>query len=349
MNSKDVGKKLDDFLKLLSQTQVNIIYFTVERNNKLIPALKTTFKTWKLPSNKVVLISEGVTSGWCYIYDLQGVQKMVDVDSNGNTSFGGSIPAELANHTTIGVRPRYPNGVTLNSHLTIYAEDKAMVNSFFRTAITCNIYLNPNDNVVPLNAVCDSFQNITPVSSLQDIYKNVPQCIEYVQQISRILYGSYPGGAFTLYQGKQYKIHKGQRGGNYVVRKGKRVYINSKTKMLQGGSNVKYKGVGFTDPVVDFIKHYILQPVVELNADVYKVRVLYDADAALSPKSNENIIIMYDFNDQQYTHCFYIDARKTFAAFYASSLTSTPTPYEKKCFEEFQNFSTNVLPTIIVA
>ena len=285
----------------MEQTHIHIIYFSINyKKNKFSSGSKSTFSRWER-KNGVYYITEGVTPGWCYIHNREELGSFVTVGENSGY---------VGNHLTFGLKPSKEK-IVLKIHDTQYMQNDFPVNEYDRYEEACDIYLEDSEDMVPLNRECLYKKGITLESSFT-IDKQ-----EVVQDISKILYGSYrkeiEGGL----------VKKGKRGGLYIEEKG-----HNKRYLTSGGAlPISFSDDGF----IQFITKYVLNPVAALKKNLIGARMIFDEKGELGRTTSKHIVLMYEFEDVG-MHLYLLEAKKAFMAYAAYRGDTT---VEKSCLEEF--------------
>ena len=341
----DYLKRLTTFVQSLPKSDVKFLYFIYDAKTKnLEPSLNTIAYEWKNPKvvkPLYVIPNKTVPIDYWYIYQENEIKYNVEDNKivpyekdNATQSYseveqtGGTL-ANWGNHLTIGFATSYKlRDPLMQTHVTIYGTDVPS-----RYQKYCNILV---DSTAPTeSSACiwegkvmySDASKTTPVTLLST-YQDHDYAIQVIKDIYDIV--TTRGGHNTKrakrkiskrtykYNGKQYIVNTGQRGGTYIN------YNNTK-KYIGGASWTNNEG--FTDKFVKFLQAYVFPEISKQRNDLIKVYVVYDG--------SENIAIRYVFGGYDHvseSHFFIIDKNLFTQAYNAFMPTNTA---QTAAFQEY--------------
>lgn len=345
----------------LRKTQIHFLYFTCT-DDTLIPKVKSEFAAFDHDRHPYY-ITQGEQRGWYHIYQESVLRYLVNVHGNSIASFvtaedeqrPSSLEANQGDHLTIGVK-RLRTGIALKTHITMYTEETPF--KFDRSSTECDMDLFIANNPVEITdaTVCFSKTRTKDITLIEQ-YGKVPYGIKLVKLISKVFQGNHSlqGGSCIRMKDKKHKLHTGSRGGMYIMRGGRKSYLRNKQK----GGSISYNTITFGDELISFIMDFVVSPLYRVHSNLSEVTILYDENNTLGTRSNENIVLLYDFKDKSRS-IFYINAYKAMMALYAytfekslpplqpnaatTSDASMPsiTQEERKCLDEFMQIGRTI-------
>ena len=292
--------RLTNFIKDLDSTYIQIIYFVPdETEDKLKVVSKNVLNRWNRKDG-VCYVSPGNTPGWCYVYLREYLGSVVTI---------GEKAGYVGNHLTFGLRASQER-IVMRLHDTSYSVNDTPPNEYDRSVEECNIYLEGEaEKVIPLDRVCVHKYQFT----LEKVFASVRKRA-VIQDISRVYYGTYS------YHGGTSLVHTGKKGGHYILEGGRKRYLG------RGGTILLEEGF------IDFMRQYVLEPVMAVRKDLIGVKVLYDERNELGRNSSKYIVVMYELVDIG-MHLYLVDSRKAFCAYRAT--LGEQSIENKRCLEEF--------------
>ena len=98
-----------------------------------------------------------------------------------------------------------------------------------------------------------------------------------------------------------------------------------------------------SDQYVDMLKTYLFEPLVRACPHLGTIQIIYDAHNELAPRANENVTVLYDFDDRTQNR-FMLDVSMTLIAAYSlSNSTSRLTQREVRCKDQFLQLSQSMI------
>jgi hypothetical protein len=245
------------------------------------------------------------------------------------------VQAEWGNHLTVGIEQRNAQWI-LKSHITTYNEEGP---NYHNDPEYCNVVMT---NEIHADTPCVSSSG-KPMKKKLDVYEDLDvDAIPILRSIHKEIWSQTGKG--VTYQGKRYKLRKGSRGGEYILRNNRKIYVR-----WQGGSSV-YNEDGFTSEFIEFIKAWRVLPVSLQRERLQEVILVDDAESA-------SVMMIYhdnhgdDVDEERFVASFYVIEKDVlFEAFSISLIPiSQRTHQQEATMERFQNRMTPVYKFVKVA
>jgi hypothetical protein len=323
------GNNMKTFIDSLKDTQVKIIYFNMNTQDKQIgdPHIITDVKTLNINGNKFY-INSGVQGKWTYTYKPSALAYLFTRNDTTITGFlkrveyskafeGGNEPiydiGHIGNHLTVGLQQNKKTNhmITMTTHFTSYSEQGA-------NQITFDVERTPNCLL--------SLTNPIPSDSLANkCYKDTPILLEVIEELRKAFLGQQGG-----------YIEKGPRGGKYIFKNNVKRYIKHSIQNLVGGGPV------LREEVIKMIYEVIVEPVIVLYRETehhfVNATMLYDTNNHFNSKKR-HIVVIYDIFDHDTCAVFYVDIHTIFEAakeyVYRKQITKRkPSQKATRCYEE---------------
>jgi hypothetical protein len=269
---------LDHFISSCPKTEVQILYFSRPQNGGILPRTTYHLREWNPTPDKTYLLSQGLTTGWCYVYNRTDIEYLVRIQGDhikefiwGDIYEDTLVPNEEENintsfvshgdHITIGINISQ-NQLIMKTHLTTY--DEIFVNTivYNRNEHICNINLANYQKGLTKTTVCEPPKisgNKNVNIQLQTVYNHYNQnndifnMLKFFSQIYLGItpqYGGQNKNKKIYHKGQHYIIKNGIRGGTYIIDKnGYKKYIKE-IKYKGGTYPILYKGEGFKEPFI---------------------------------------------------------------------------------------------------
>lgn len=272
----DCMPRLEGFLKGLQESEIRIFYFHAYDDNPQNVWLRDRFKKLIVRgeggANTTFYVSRGRNANYTYIYEGDGVRELVQVLQHNATTgehrgvfvAHGGVEASAGNHIDFGlIKQRDTGGVLVKSHMTLYELDEEAGDrggKYIRDEIPCNFLLDDAVTTGDLEAfgrtVCHvgrrrhcayGLWNATENRAYDDAQARV------VLGLCRVLKGEGETGLSGGGRMRKRGVLIGPRGGRYMMRGGKRVY-------MRGGM----KDLDVTSPEVGrYVKEVLIKGVID--------------------------------------------------------------------------------------
>lgn len=273
MNDEYYMQNLNRFVKSLPSSPFRFLFFSRDRHG-WYPKLSTDVKMWehhKTRNSEPYYIYPGVTSEYCYVYRKSDIDYDVYLSADDEVvafrdSFnkyhkiiGGNtkIKAKWGNHYTIGLKHNLQNQkFFMMCHLTEYEYNKKE-NAYEAYHTDCDMLFQ---DAIHEKSKCFSqgHLNSRTLDWFQKV-KNDPDAVAMFQALKQnIMRPVRSGGTFIEYQGNRYKVHKGPRGGLYIMIDNQKKYIANNRQV--GGYSM-YNENGFTDSFGTFLIQHLITKV----------------------------------------------------------------------------------------
>jgi hypothetical protein len=357
----------------LPTTNIKFLFFLFDgASDTLLPKIKTTFSRLTI-NGKNNYVSRGVSPNYVYIYSESDL-KYVAIISQSPSDIKKSVwtPSHLkidkrgdishGDHLTFGLIRNKNKDTIIKTHKRIYV-DVAGNFTFEKESNCpeCNYVFNrelvsQNLNKYSGNTYCETLTGVILPKTLMSEYGKGSWELVVIHRLCKVLLGGFGVGgsnrnsvgdkySFRYIDGKRCTVFKGKRGGCYIMKGGKRSY-------LQIGGGSFYKDISFmTDVFVSFVQEKILMRVVSFRPDLVSVRVIFDEFNELGSEGNKYICFIYEFQEES-INVFYIESQIALVACYVDNVIenigdiSGITEYEKICHTEFQDAINSVIVNV---
>lgn len=365
-------ENLKEFTDSLPSTNVKFLFYLASKLDS--PKIRTNMKLWDMydPNDtseepKRSFLAQGHDKSYVYVYresDLKvlveiihkDVPKPADTFSSGHTSVKHAFKSffdvkiidthkgdvNIGNHVDFGIHGLRDGQVLIKSHYTSYTN---IDNSpMLRIEDNCNFVVR-DQNFEDYNQfsriACESREGET-LGTMSKVYTTHHDRLVMFHLCGIVLGRKKQGGGvkkkYKSHKGRQYLIRYGKRGGEYIQVKGSKLY-----RRQQGGaSNKTYEGVTFmSETFIKFLTETIIQRVGMFREDLISATVIFDENDELVSRGNDNIIIIYDFDNAK-SNIFYLDTILLLTACYANNQIangneSVLQPHERICLETIQD------------
>ena len=344
MNVDADAVRMNQFISALPATSVQVVFFN---DGDRLPCTKKIIHRFEL-GGQTFYINSGPLGKWVYTYRLDDIKYLFTCNDTNVQAFVGRVQtqapfpggaqfnvANIGNHLTTGIYV-FGNKRWITSHYTRYTEDPSRPMEFFIDhSMDCALDL---DTPITPNSLCFTKRRVLTNQTLGNLchqeQPNVPW-FDVIQSLHRVFNPQtgenvcvHPKTHVT-YKRKQYKLHIGSRGGQFIVRNHKKIYW----KGQKGGA----AGHILTDEIVAMINTHIVQHVVQYYKRVHQhiqTTLLYDQDNEF--QSNKSYMILeYAIPEHFMCRRFYIETSRVFAA-YEAMMGRNVTTYHQSCLQEFQ-------------
>lgn len=320
MIDQKYGERMRTFIDSLPNTNVLMVYF-------ISPKVRIAENLHVLStSNGHVFINRGPVGLWVFTYLPSAIQYLftrvdTDVQAFVGTIYGGANfdIGNVGSHLTVGIKEK-TGRLMLNTHFTFYEENISKQFEFSDDRSTeCTVWL---DEPLDDQSRCLSNKGHSTEKSFGSVYKDYPMLPRIIHILRSVFLGDLA-------------IHKGVKGGRYLVNNGSKKYLRPIVQPTKGG------GLQLTDDIIEMIYQNVIRPVDNICSSEYNYAIypslLYDTDNMFMCRT-QHIILIYDIPHIRIRHIFYLDAANTFNA------------YEAYKFDQAQaNSHATVNPPITVA
>lgn len=273
------GNNLKAYLETLEPTNINIIYFDVQHQR---PHIRTVLRKFK-EDGHTFLANCGSNGLWVYTYNLNAMKYLftrvdTDVQAFVGTITGGAHfdVASVGSHLTVGliIRNRH---LLMKSHYTDYIETTNFEFQIDRS-VDCTLALD-EITIIDQNTPCWGKSQ-----TLGEMYKLHDQWISIIDRWRQ---------AFL----EGIEVHKGPRGGVFVMNGGKKRYLRKQINKLKGG----VMGPALTDSMLELIQTVVVRPVLQHYKAIHthiQAKLLYDQDNEFEAKARRLILIYEKCRDR---------------------------------------------------
>lgn len=237
---------------------------------------------------------------YCYIYKQNDIKYNVDTEKGNvvgykkqtgytpiETQGGGGSPASWGEHLTVGVENKlFEGSYVLDTHYTFYSPNSDRVGDIHRESRGCKLKLNPQAIETEPNEqtkVIIGYRFYT--SKMIQSYDFDPTLITLIRHLyHRILGTSLTGGKRRITP----KIHVGARGGRYIIKHKKKVYL----KGQHGGHYPWWDEMSrsYTDDFVKFLSLHLIENVHTKHRDLIDTILVDDG-------STDHFMMLYVYGD----------------------------------------------------
>lgn len=314
-------KNLRDFINSLPASSIRFLYFKNDSDNKTWrPMLTQTARKWENSAyyNGTIYVIRGVRDdGYCYLYKEGCIRYNIQVDgmnrvkgyepdrSYASVCGNATVQAQWGDHLTIGVENE--NGVwMLMTHKTGYYPIKNGL-TYKAKRYYCDIELTAHPPNEKTGCVFDGTPNGQTLAVYDRVCKD-KDALPMLRSVHRV-------------------VTKGSGDG-------RKAYL-SKSKKIGGVEGV-YKGDGFTDEFIEFVRKWRVEPVAEKNRFLSEVTLVDDLES-------EHVLLMFHENyaddwadDRTVATFFAIERALLLDAFRISGVAvQNRTPEQVRVFERF--------------
>jgi hypothetical protein len=356
------------FTDSLPSTNVKFLFYLASKLDS--PKIRTSMKLWNMYDPNVTeeeperaFLAQGHDKSYVYVYkesDLKVLVEIIHKDvpkpagtfSSGHTSVKHAFTSffdvkildthmgdvNIGNHVDFGVHGLKDGHVLIKSHYTSYTNIDRL--PMLRNEDNCNFVVK-DQNFEDFNefsgVTCES-RDGKALGTVDNVYSTYHDRLVMFYLCGVVLGKRRHGGGvkkkYKSHKGRNYLIRCGKRGGQYIQVKGAKVY-----KRQQGGApNKTYGGVTFmSETFIKFLSETIIQRVGMFREDLVSATVIFDENDELVNRGNNNIIVIYDFDNSK-SNIFYLDTILLLTACYASHQISNGNetllqPHEKICLQ----------------
>lgn len=323
-------KNIDNFVATLPNSDICFLYFEVYNQKEPIPLITKICKLWKTAAcNEDVYVARSTgRDGYCYFYRKSEItyrtltedDRVIAYERENATrtapfQLGGATATttgvQWGNHLTVGLsRSHATQRMLLMTHKTVYESDPNHPNRSQANRVYCNVYLDE-----PLDSTSQCIAMGRPTGlSVEHTYINIVQEAGLVPMLERIhhMYANGPAHTGGKLEGGR-RICTGPKGGKYVMHGLKRCYVRRPRVRGGAGSHggvLVDDGSEFSTEFVEFVKLYVLTPVLQVQPNIKTAIVVFDVHS-------NGFMVRYNYgeHDLDESDVFYVDKELAFRAF----------------------------------
>ena len=319
MNIEDCRNRIRRFVAGLQSSGIHFLFFRA--SNMSQPLVRTRCRKWR--SSYVV---PSIQNNGVYVYQESQLRYIVHLGAANRISPDGSV----RNATIIDAGPSYDvhhgdhldftiyahgPDILIKSHITQYQLLPGTPYTFLRDDPPCNFILS--SPTLPANLA--DFSKLRCMAQCRDLGR-LDAYAPYTDNYKRILYDLC-------------KITVGMSGGRRRLKGGMMRDVVRKYKTIEVMS----------DQYLDILKTYLFEPLVQACPHLASIQLLYDSSNELAPYANENVVVLYDFEDGVHDR-FMLDVSITLMAAYSLHHQHFQlTQREIRCKEQFLQQSQSVI------
>lgn len=323
MVDKDSRKSYNDCLgrfrkwyETLSDKEFRVKFVYYDAGQLTSPKTREYFRVLPMASGGSSFIVQGKDKNFYYVYTKDNLRLFVTpktpfmpYNSGANTYGNAANPeyelvqgashkdhieeAYIGNHIDFGMMPQKSGHVLFKTHRTSYEieEDDLIA---MRYTDNCNFRWKEDMNLLAENIQCETITRGGDVSVLgahTDVYKSELE-VEAFRHLFKVATGQRHSGGGR-------KVYVGKRGGRYVMKKGKRVYIKCQT----GGTGSEV----LDDDMLRLMQSGLFIPISARSKDLFAVQIIHDENGALT-ESSAHVIVVYEFTRPDRRLTFHLEA-----------------------------------------